>query len=129
MTGTNHTSSQTRQAKFDTYVVSIGIDDRVSTNMSYYKQDFEGPLKNYGALSTDFWVQRCTQFMSAPSLGPLITILSILIGYKYPTHYMIPKYVNSSSVPNIGHRTQHLLMQILLPWMAPSVPPTIILLP
>ena len=77
----------------------------------------------------NFRVQRCTLFIRAPLLGPFITIPVILIRYKYPTLYIFPKDVNSSSVPNIGNRTQHLLIHILLACMAPGVPFTMIVLP
>ena len=45
MTGTTHTSSQIRQAEFDTDRFSIGIDNRCYITMPYLKQDFVGPLK------------------------------------------------------------------------------------
>ena len=84
------------------------------------------PFKRGGALSTYFRVQKCTQFIRALLLGPLMKILVILVGYKYPTLYMFPKDVNISSVPNIYHITQHPLMHMLLTWMTPSVSLTII---
>ena len=45
MNGTTHTSSQTCQAKCDTYGVFIGIDNSCSVTMSHLNQDFVGTLK------------------------------------------------------------------------------------
>ena len=67
--------------------------------------------------------------MRETSIVPLMKIPVILIGYRYPNLYMSPKYVNGSSVPNIGHRTQHPLTQMRLPCMTLGVSLTIIALP
>ena len=80
MTGTTHTSNQPRQANFDNDKVYIVIDINCSVTMWHPKQDFVEPLKKYDALSTDFRVQRCTRFMRASSLVPLMTVLVILVG-------------------------------------------------
>ena len=66
--------------------------------------------------------------MREPSIGPLMKIPVILIGYKYQNIYMSPKYVNDSSVPTIGHRTQHPLTQMILPCMSLGVSLTIIVI-
>ena len=62
------------------------------------------PFKEYDSLSMDLRVQRCTQFMRAPPLGPLMLIPVILIKKKSPTIYTFPRDMNDLSVPNIGHR-------------------------
>ena len=105
MNGTNHTSIQPLQAKFDIYGVFTRIDNICSVAMSYFKQDFVGPLKNNGALSTDLRVQMRTKFMKASSRGSLMAIPVILVKYKYPNLCIYSKEVNGSSFPNIGHRT------------------------
>ena len=87
------------------------------------------PLKKDNALSTDVRVKSCTRFMRSPSLVPFMYNTSIFIGYKYPFVYVLPKEVNGSSVPNIGHITQHYLMQMVLPYMSPGVSLTIIVIP
>ena len=45
ITGATHTSSQPHQSKFDTNVVSIGIDNQCYITISHSKQDFVEPLK------------------------------------------------------------------------------------
>ena len=79
------------------------------------------PFKKEDVLSTDLRVQKCTKFMRSPLIGPLIMVMVIPIRYKYQTLYISPKDVNGSSTINIGHRTQHPLIQMLPTWMEPSV--------
>ena len=50
-----------------------------------------GTLEKDGELSMDLRVQMCTRFMRALLLGPPMMIPFILIRYKYPTIYMLPK--------------------------------------
>ena len=88
-----------------------------------------GPLEKDGALSTDLSVQRFTQLMRAPFARKLMTIPVILIRYKYKIIYMFPTDMDSSSLPKICNRRQHLLIQMLLYWMEPGVSLTIIALP
>ena len=54
MTGTNHTSSHTRQDNFDTDGVSISIDNCCSVSMSHSNQDFVGILKNGRSIINGF---------------------------------------------------------------------------
>ena len=88
-----------------------------------------GGVKRYGVLSTDFRVPRCTQFMKAPLLGPLMTITVIPVKWKYPSIYLFPTDVIIASIQNIGNRTQYPIMQVILSCMAPSVSLTMITLP
>ena len=104
-------------------IIDVLLPCRISS------RTFWGPVKKGGALSTDFSDQWCTQFMMVPSLGTLMTIPIILIWYKYSNIYMLLTDVNVSLVPNIGHRTQHPRMQMLLPWMSPAVSLTMMVIP
>ena len=82
ITGTTHTSNQPHQSNFYTYGFSVVVDNRFSVTMLHSKQDFLGGLKKGLCVINGFEDPKCTQFMRAPSLGSLMTILVILVGYK-----------------------------------------------
>ena len=97
--------------------------------MSHIKQEFLGPLRKGNQIINRLKCPKVHTIYEGSIAWTIDDNEGHTCWVEIKTIYMCPAGVSGLEPPNIGHRMQHQLLQILPTWMAPGVPLTMIMLP